>query len=138
MHTTLKKLLDREIATGRLAVAANLLYEAALVGWIAFGGLYALEALLPTFVTARLSLVKFGVLLLVLSSILIWLSQHLKPVSHQTKKETSRPLSIFLIITGLGIVTLTHYRFPWWSIPISISSYGLIVWLFFRLFQKER
>lgn len=75
MPDTLKKLLDRSVETGRLALVANLLYDVVLIGWLAFAGLYAIETLLPTFVMARLSLVKFALILLMLTSLLVWLGQ---------------------------------------------------------------
>ncbi len=138
MNPPLKKILDQEIKSGRLAIAANLLYDTVFVGWIAFAGLYAIEALLPTFVIARLSLVKFAIILLVLSSLLIWFAQILKPPTRPPKKELARPLLVFFSLAAFCVIALTHYRFPWWSIPISLCGYGAIVWLFTRHFKTER
>jgi hypothetical protein len=138
MNESIKKFLNQEIQNGRLALAANLLYDIVLVGWIAFAGLYALEALLPTFVIARLSLVKFAVLLLVLSSLLFWLAEKLRPAEVSSKKGLSRPLLIFIGLAGFGVIALTHYRFPWWSIPISLCGYSIIIWLFAKRFKAER
>jgi phosphatidylserine synthase len=132
MDTFFKRSLDKYSSDERLAVAANLLSDVVFVGWIAFAGLYAIEVLLPTFVTARLSLVKFAILLLGLTSLLIWLSQSLAPTKQPSKKILSRPLLILFAMVSIGIIALAHYRFPWWSIPIIVSGYSLVLWLFFR------
>ncbi|MGB4833677.1 MAG: hypothetical protein WBP40_01445 [Candidatus Moraniibacteriota bacterium] len=133
MDTFFKRSLDKYASDGRLAIAANLLSDIVCVGWIAFAGLYAIEVLLPTFVSARLSLVKFAILLLGLTSLLIWLIQSLAPTKQPSNRILSRPLRILLIMVAIGIISLAHYRFPWWSIPIIVSSYSLVLWLFFRL-----
>lgn len=118
--------------SGRLAIAANLLFDLALVGWIAFTGLYALETLLPTFVIARLSLVKFAVILLLLTSLLVWISSVLgiKEKESATKKAVPRIMLVAIITAGVGIIALTHYHFPWWSIPIMLGGYALALWFF--------
>ena len=139
MNALLKKLLDRMIVSGWLAVATNLLYEAVLAGWIAFAGLYGIEALLPTFVTARLSLVKFAIVLLALSGLLAWLGQRLKGADvPAAEKKYSRLLLTCIILVVLGIITITHYRFPWWSIPLSVCGYVLVFGLFWRDFRSSK
>jgi hypothetical protein len=137
MHTRLKKLLNQHQTSGQLALAANLLYDAVFVGWIAFAGLYAIEVLLPTFVMARLSLVKFAILLLVFTSLLAWIGQWLKRGADASDTRMFRPAIIFVIIAGLGIVALAHYRFPWWSIPLSVGGYALTAYLFWKLLKAK-
>ncbi|MFZ1626938.1 MAG: hypothetical protein WAT81_04005 [Candidatus Moraniibacteriota bacterium] len=131
MRHLIKKIITRDKKNGWLAIATNLLYETVLVGWIAFVGLYGIEALLPTFVTARLSLVKFAIILLALSGLLAWLGQRLKSNEIQTEERKNSRLFLALIFLGAGsIITLAHYRFPWWSIPILLAGYVLTLWLF--------
>ncbi|MGB4942997.1 MAG: hypothetical protein WBO92_02695, partial [Candidatus Moraniibacteriota bacterium] len=132
MTLSFKKSLETYATDGHLAIAANLLFDAVFVGWIAFAGLYAIEVVLPTFVTARLSLVKCALLLLLGTSLLVWLSRFLEPSHEQTEQPYPRILLVGAGLVGLSVITLAHYRFPWWSIPIIVAGYGLAVWLFFK------
>ena len=90
--------------------------------------------LLPTFIIARLSLVKLAIILLVLTSLLAWLRSvlEIKRVESREEKDLSRVLQGAIIIGGVGIVALAHYRFPWWSIPTVLAGYALALWLFVR------
>lgn len=134
MHPSIEKILTSYKTDGRLAVAANLLFDLVLVGWVAFAGLYALEVLLPTFVIARLSLVKLAVVLLILTSLLVWLGSviEIKSVRSSEKKGLSRPWLWIIILGSVGIIALAHYRFPWWSIPVTLAGYALVLWLFYK------
>ena len=140
MHPSIEKILTSYKADGRLAVAANLLFDLVLVGWVAFAGLYALEVLLPTFVIARLSLVKLAVALLILTSLLVWLGSvlEIKSVRSSEKKDLPRPWLWIVILGSVGIIALAHYRFPWWSIPVTLAGYALVLWLFMRENRSER
>lgn len=138
MNTSSKKLLDGMIVDGRLALAANLLFDIVTIGWVAFFGLYALEVLLPTFIIARLSLVKFALMLLILTSLLLWLGRALGREAPPKEKRTSRSLAVFIGMAGLAVIALAHYRFPWWSIPISLSGYAAILWLFKEQAEMKR
>lgn len=134
MHPSIENIIATYKKNGSFAIAANLVFDLVLVGWIAFAGLYALETLLPTFVIARLSLVKLAVVLLVLSSLLVWFGSILevKAIASGAKGRLSRVLLVAIIFGSIGIVTLAHYRFPWWSIPILLAGYALALWLFSR------
>lgn len=140
MHPRIEKIVTPYKANGQLAIAANLLFDLVLVGWIAFAGLYALEVLLPTFVIVRLSLVKLAVILLVLTGLLAWLGSvlEIKRTGSEEKKDHSRFLFVAIIIGSVGIVALAHYRFPWWSIPVMLAGYALALWLFVRENQTGR
>lgn len=138
MNTWLHAKQELLIANGTLTILANLLYDVVLVGWVAFAGLFSLEILLPTFVTVRLSLVKFSFVLLVLTTLLAWLGRLLgRTQTNVTEPPLPRPLFIFFLVAGLGVITLAHYRFPWWSIPIIVGGYCLIVWLLYRVSKKD-
>lgn len=132
MPPRIEKIIASYKANGQLAIAANLLFDLVLVGWIAFAGLYALEVLLPTFVIARLSLVKLAVILLVLTSLLAWLGSvlEIKKTESGEKKNLSRFSLVAIIVGSISIVALAHYRFPWWSIPVTLAGYALTLWLF--------
>lgn len=140
MHPRFETIIAPYKANGQLAIAANLLFDVVLVGWIAFAGLYALEVLLPTFVIARLSLVKLAVILLVLTSLLVWLGSVLEINRAESKgKNSLSRFSLAVIIIGsIGIVALAHYRFPWWSIPIALAGYAFALWLFVHENQMGR
>lgn len=138
MYAPLEENIARYKKDGRLAVAANLLFDLVSVGWIAFAGLYALETLLPTFVTARLSLVKLAVVLLLLTSALAWLGKMLEVKGVAENEKRTHLFLIVFVVAGIGIVALAHYRFPWWSIPVSIGGYMLAGWLFLKSAREER
>jgi hypothetical protein len=135
MHDSLNKFLERTKETGSLALFANLLFDAVILGWLVFAGLYALEALLPTFIIARLSLVKFSIILIALTALLTTLRTSLPPARF---KKTSDSWFLWTAITFLvGTITIAHYRFPWWSIPLCVIGYILIAWLFLKNLEKE-
>ncbi len=138
MHASIENLLARYRKDGRLAVFANLLFDVVLVGWIVFAGLYALEVLLPTFVTARLSLVKASVILLFLTSLLAWLGSMLGAEKDAASKTPSHPVIISTTIVALGIIALAHYRFPYWSIPILIIGYAIAIWIFAKGTDRKK
>ncbi len=137
MSTWFKTILERYETSGQLALAANLLYDAVLSGWIAFALLYSLEVLLPTFVMARLSLVKFAVVLLVFTSLLAWIGQRLKRPVNASDTKVKRLWITLAGIAGLVIIALAHYRFPWWSIPLSVGGFTLVMWQFWKLGDKN-
>lgn len=130
MTDELKNFLDQAQKSGALAIFANLLFDAAMLGWIVFAGLYAVEALLPTFVTARLSLVKFGIILIGLTALLAYLRKNLP--SPESEKSSANWLPWVTVLFLAGIIAIAHYRFPWWSIPICLGGYLLIAWLFLK------
>lgn len=134
MFPPAEKIITRYKENGSFTVLANLIFDLTLTGWIAFFGLYALEVLLPTFVVARLSLVKFAIVLFMLTSLLVWLGFVLQGEENESnRRNTLSPILLGLITaTSIGIVALAHYRFPWWSIPISLGGYALALWLFCR------
>jgi hypothetical protein len=107
------------------------------VGWVAFIGLYFIEVLLPLFVTTRISLVKFSLLLLVLTSTLIWLKTALDGKTQTyTKPPTHHQFFLVsLLIMSYGAIALTHYRFPWWSIIILLVGYITLGRYFLKLEQ---
>ncbi len=139
MYASINTKLSQLKANGRLALLANLLFDIVLVGWCAFAGLYALEVLLPTFVIARLSLVKLAIALLLLTTLLIWLSSVLELRDTPPKnKKFHRLFLTGVIISSVGVIALAHYRFPWWTIPVTLTGYALVVWLFVRENRTER
>ncbi len=134
MHPSIENIVAPYKKNGSLAIAANLFFDLALVGWVAFVCFYALEVLLPTFIIARLSLVKFAIVLLVLTSLLVWFGSilEIKRGRSEERKDLSCLLFVAIIIGNVGIVALAHYRFPWWSIPVMLAGYVFALWLFIR------
>lgn len=133
MNPIFNQIMERSTKNGALAIFANLLFDTIFIGWLVFASLYLIETVLPTFIIARLSLVKFCILLIALTMLLASLREKL-PLSTKnifSEKYNTLLLSLALVFSLVTIV-LTHYRFPWWSIPLSISGYALSCWLFFR------
>lgn len=132
MSPSLTRLLARMKDTGALAVIANLLFDAILIGWIAFAGLYSIEVLLPTFVTARISLVKLAFVLIIFTVLLSLLGTVLplgKNISRHPRIQRILGLTVLFIAISIA---LAHYRFPWWAIPICLGGYAAAGYLFWK------
>lgn len=124
-------LLERIKENGSLAIFTNLLFDTVTLGWLVFSGLYAVEVLLPTFVTARLSLVKLSILLIALTTLLAALRKSL-PKTDSEGESASTGLIWIAGLFAIGTITTAHYRFPWWSIPLLVGGYFIIAWLFHK------
>ena len=124
-----KSSIDRSLHNGSLALFANLLFEALCIGWIIFSGLYLVEAILPTFIIARLSLVKFSIFLVLATLFLAVMRTYLPAIPKDEKGGYNR-LWWIAVLFFLAAITLAHYRFPWWSIPLTVGGYLTILWLF--------
>ncbi|MFA9262361.1 MAG: hypothetical protein ACEQSB_03335 [Undibacterium sp.] len=140
MPPSFTTLLERSKKNGSLAIGANLLFDIVLLGWLAFAGLYSIEVLLPTFVTARLSLVKFSVILIGLTALLAVTGKSLPHTSRITERAPHIHRWLFFVTIAfiLGILTLAHYRFPWWTIPISVGSYAATSYVFWKNYRSEK
>jgi hypothetical protein len=127
--------LENSRKNGRLAIGLNLLFETLIAGWVGFFGLYTLEVLLPTFITSRLSLPAFFVVLVGGSALLSLLAEH-SPARSVHFRSAGRVLIALVLLWSFALVALSLYRFPFWSIPLQIGGFAAIVFLFFR-WQKE-
>lgn len=132
MTSSMSKYLEELKSSGSLALFANLLFEMVLVGWIAFAGLYSIEVLLPTFVTARISLVKFSILLIGLTTILSLIGTTLPKEKDQSWHPSSKWILGLTISFALISLAVAHYRFPWWTIPICVAGYVTTGYLFWK------
>lgn len=131
--------IERMKKNGALAIFANLLFDTVLVGWLAFAGLYALEALLPTFIIARLSLVKLGIILIGLTALLAGLRKSLTKVETEGEAPAAGSFVAWsAAIFFFGTIAIAHYRFPWWSIPICVGGYALLAWFLMKNREAAR
>ncbi|MEP7162567.1 MAG: hypothetical protein ABI747_02285 [Candidatus Moraniibacteriota bacterium] len=128
--------LDRFAREGYLALAYALLLEILAIGFVVFAGLFTLETLLPTYITARLSLAKLFFLLLLSVFLLIAIGKS------AGIRFTEKPKKIgFLLwgacVWGVGLSALSLYKFPLWSIPLLLILFAAISHLFWKLFSGE-
>lgn len=123
-------------ATGFLAVLYALAVETLLIGFIFFMGLFTVEMLLPTFVTARLSLTKFF-FFLILGTFLLSLIGRFLEVSFSWNITRKSPLLWLGILWAIGILALSLSKFPLILIPILIAGLLFSGWLFWQIFFVE-
>lgn len=124
--------------SGRLAIVAALLFELLLVLWIGFFVLFALETLLPTFITVRLSLANL-LALLVLGTVLYFSLERQVDVPPE---ETTTPPFLTLGAWGFGfsLIALSLARFTLAGVIIFLAAYLILWWLlkrFLRLKEKQ-
>ncbi len=118
--------------TGSLALVWTLLFEVLVVGYIGFAGLYTLEVLLPTFITARLSLTKVFFFLLLGTSILAWLGAKLE-LDFPKESLWKSPSLWITILWGVGLLLISLIKLPLWSIPIFFGATLGMIFLFLKL-----
>jgi hypothetical protein len=120
---------------GFLLVVYALLAEALLLGFGGFLTLFTVETLLPTFVTARFSLTKLLVVLVLFALTLGLLGRYLN-ISFPLLTKKSPALWLGLLWMG-GIFAISLYKFPLPVIPIIIAGFFLVIFLFYKIFLDE-
>lgn len=135
MPNFIQQKFDHWKANGKLAIFATLLLELLIVLWFSFLALFALETLLPTFVTVRLSLTNFLAFLILTTIFYLLLERQLDLPTEETK--TPRWLSGGVMIFGLVLIALSLARFPLMGVIIFLVSYLSLWWLLTRFIQKQ-
>lgn len=121
---------------GCLAVCYALLAEALIIGYLGFIALFTVETLLPTFVTVRFSLTQFFLILFLLSFVLIALGRYLN-ISFEWKINKKSPALWLGLLWTLCILAISLYKFPPLTIPLIITGFFLIGFLFWKIFLGE-
>ncbi|MDD2766481.1 MAG: hypothetical protein PHH40_01790 [Candidatus Moranbacteria bacterium] len=134
--TVLLEQLLRFKKNGVLAVCYALLLEFLFIGYIGFAGLFTLEMLLPTFVTARLSLTIFFLYLLSGSLLLAFLGSVLD-MRFSWNIQKNHPLIWIGSLWALALFLLSLIHFPLSSIPLIILALFTIGFLFWNIFFHE-
>lgn len=118
--------------SGYLTLVWALLFEMLLFGFLGFAGLYTLEVLLPTFITARISLTKVFFFLLLGISLLAWIGAklNLEFPKHSPQKS---PLIWMVLIWSIALLLISMIKLPLWSIPIFLTATIGIILLFSKL-----
>lgn len=128
--------LARFKENGFLSVFYALLLEALFIGYLAFAVLFTIEMLLPTFVTARLSLTKFFFILFLFSFVLTSLGRFLD-LSFDWNIRKKNPLLWIGLLWTISILILSLLNFPPLLIPLIIIAFLLIGYLFWKVFFGE-
>lgn len=121
---------------GFLAVCYALLLEGLVIGYLGFMALFTIEMLLPTFVSARFSLTKSFFFLFLLSFVLTALGRYLN-MNFKWKITKKNPLLWLGFLWTLGILLLSLYKFPLFTIPIIILAFFAIGYLFWKILFSE-
>ncbi|MBI2439272.1 MAG: hypothetical protein HYV45_01570 [Candidatus Moranbacteria bacterium] len=128
LSQTIHKKLLRAKENGLLAVCYALLAEALLLGYLGFIGLFTIETLLPTFVTARFSLTKMLSALVFFSFFLAALGRFLHlsfPFSFNKKS----PLFSFGLLLAIALLSVSLFKFPPIIIFLLIGGFFLAGYL---------
>lgn len=136
LRQKLFSLLIRLRANGFLQVCYALMSEALFIGYLFFIGLFTVETLLPTFVTARLSLTKFF-FLLTLGALLLSLLGKFLNISFPWNISKKHPLLWLGILWTVGILAVSLFKFPLITIPILIALLLFSLSLFWQIFFDE-
>lgn len=115
---------------GFIPIFAALLFELLAVLWLGFFTLFALETLLPTFVTIRLSLTNFLAFLILATTFYLFLERQLDETPLETK--TPRWLSVGVWSFGIILIALSFARFSPMGVIIFLTSYLFLTWLLNR------
>lgn len=122
-------------ANGTIAIASALLFELLTVLWPGFFMLFALETLLPTFVTIRLSLSNFLAFLILATIFYLFLERQLDDSPSQTK--TPWWLTVGAWGFGVILIGLSFARFPLMGVLIFLVSYLCLTWVLNRFLQEK-
>lgn len=123
--------------SGVLRVVYVLAVEALAIGYLYFIGLFTLETLLPTFITARFSLTLFFFVLLLCTFLVALLGQFLE-LSFPFKITRKSPLFILGLLWGTGILVISLVKFPLWAIAILVTLFLFSSYLFWHIFAEEK
>jgi small-conductance mechanosensitive channel len=102
----------------------SLLSELLIILFLFLSFLLAAEILLPGFISLRLNLTWFLVFLLFMSSLVFYIGKtsEIKP---SQKMRFEKVLIVISCLFSVSILTLSLYRFPWWSILIVLGCISL-------------
>ncbi len=118
-----------------LAILAALLLELLLVLWIGFLVLFALETLLPTFITIRLSLANFLAILVLGTVFYLFLEKELNLPTDETK--TPRFLTVGVWGFCFILIALSLARFTLAGVIIFFIAYLILWWLFSQVLREK-
>lgn len=129
---TLTKMFEQRLEKwekgGSLLLFYALLIELLVMGYVAFLGLFTLETLLPTFVTVRLSLVKFLFWLILLTYLAATLGERLG-LGFPFRLTKKSPLLWLGALWLAGILAVSLMKFPLWAIALLIAGFFLTLYL---------
>ncbi len=123
---------------GRLMIAALLLTELIAVLWLGFLALFALETLLPTFVTVRLSLTEYLTWLVLGTAGTLWLRQHAEVSAFELPSRFAQAFLASLTVGLALLIALSMARFPLIPGIAFFLGYALLAWLLWRSYQENR
>ncbi|GEM_PF-4966701 len=132
LNAFFQKQRNRFVTSKFSIVLYALLCEMLVVGYLIFIALLTLESLLPTFVTARLSLSIFFMILTLGSFIVATLGNMLQ-TSFASGLRFRHPLAIISILWSAGIIALSLTAFPLATIPIILIGFLSVGYLAIRI-----
>lgn len=138
MRQRINHSIDRSKQNGSLAIAALLASELLTVLWFAFLGLFALETLLPTFVTIRLSLTEYLAWLSLGTIATLWLRHESGVKSLVPSKKFGNVLLASTILMAVILIGLSFARFPLLPGLVFLAGSLGLGWLLWHAFSSDQ
>jgi len=123
-------------STGLLHIVYALLVETLFICFLYFCGLFTLETLLPTFVTERVSLATFLLILVTFTMFTSLLGRFLN-ISFPWQITKKSPLLWLGLVWGTSLLLVSLIKFPVALIPVLIVLFLLSGYLFWSLFFAD-
>lgn len=127
-----KKIRVNDLSLVWLAVLLELLTAA----YVIFLFLFSLEMLLPTFVSSKISLVKFSGFLFLFTFAALGLGRMLQ-VRFSFALPFRKTLFALTPLWLVGILSLALLKFPLWALPVLMISALAVFYFFLRLLITE-
>lgn len=135
MHSWITEKINHWKATGTLSIFVALFFELLVVLWLSFFALFALETLLPTFITIRLSLANFLAVLILGTVFYLFLERQLDLPTEETK--TPPWLSVGAWGFCFILIALSLARFSLAGVLIFLVLY-IFLWRLLNGFLHEK
>lgn len=137
MLNSFLKGLERKIREStRSLVWLALLLELLTVAYFVFLFLFSLEMLLPTFVSSKISLIKFFSFLFLFTLVAVGVGRMLF-VQFSFQLPFRKTLFVLSALWFVAIMLLAFLKFPFWALPVLLVSALTICYLFIRLLVEE-
>lgn len=128
---------DSLTKTPLLAFCFSLSCELLLVLYLFFFFLWTTEIVLPGFISLRINLAPYFATLLGVTFLLMYIGQLANYQFSKTFPFEKTLLSLILF-WGIGTITISLIKFPWWAILSLLVSFVVIVVYFWRILLEDR
>lgn len=118
-------------------IAYKLLHDAMLLALITFAGVLTADALLPGFVTSKISFSKIALTLIVIASMIVYLGKQLGIAYKESQKLKGKILPALIIFSFLLIGNSLLKFTLWENIVITVATLFVFFLLYELIFSSE-